>query len=914
MQEIKQHFVKGFNMKKIFFAILSALIVSCGTLAASAETLYRGTDWTSVPEAWTVTARNGGTVSASDGSLLLEYDTTSNAALARSGIMTKQNEVSENNLIIQISFTAEGLSDESIRTLSLRDDSAAGEVQLLQIAGNNMSFFNGQCSYEKELTENESVEVIIAADVSDAAEGKVKGIVYVNGEEVGEAAEYTWPQVFNLKKTALNLVSRLKSKTAAKGNWKISKMCLLQSGGISITTNPENGGAVGKEYVEAGFDDFQSPSMLSEEYYTLLADGEEQGFTVSENDGLYRITPDSPFEQGTKYIFRINSVKNIFGEITDDSAEIEFNALPAGYVLTEAEISTDKTEIVSGETAVLTVTSTDKEPKEVILYINGEAIQTTDSVPFEYTFDKEEKGEYEIYAAVKDSYGVSVKTDKITISVLENDAPVITAEGISDGRIIKSGIDINLSVTASDSNGIGGGTVYLDGKAIGAYAEGTSQYTLTSLTLGAHSLRITVYDIYGKISTKTISFTVSNSYSRLVLTESDFTSWRSTVTLNSGIAFYAQRGYFDFKEVDSEHGLSAILGIDIANENYTVANRAYANINVGGITGSMDFESEFYVYEVPENKSGNNFALSLKKDSSTSVNIMTVTDKITAGKNSIALETKRWYKFRLYIDVRNSVFSVYIDGEPLVENYPMDEEFDCLDYIRIWSPAYDGVKTWWAFDNISASMYYDTPVITGFGEDGGNTVSASEKEFSVQLEGIALNPKSVSAKTVTVKSGETEIELEAVGYDAGTNKLFIKTADYLKAGKSYEIKIDGSVKMSTGEVLGMDLCGTFTAGGGALAVSDDAFTESGGALKFSAKLGNDSEDALTVCAVAVVWDGNTYKSTKAASLTVNPYETKTLTINGIPAQTGETAKIYLINSFTEKKLLSEKVYEYTSNN
>lgn len=117
-------------------------------------------------------------------------------------------------------------------------------------------------------------------------------------------------------------------------------------------------------------------------------------------------------------------------------------------------------------------------------------------------------GTYVITARYTDALS-NISTDVHTITVVDNSLPTQVVFGVSEGEQFDLGENINVTVSASDSDGtIQKVDLYLDGALFGTDISSPYQFFITGLSSGAHTIRVISTDDDDATADDLINFTV----------------------------------------------------------------------------------------------------------------------------------------------------------------------------------------------------------------------------------------------------------------------------------------------------------------------------------------------------------------------------------------------------------------------
>lgn len=881
------------------FIILTMLV----TTVNAAEIF--GTNVSALPEGWTLTqtpAEKTTVTMDEDGNILMQYDTTDAQAKPNARIITDYYSADGTQLCISATLEMDFLgSSEAI--LTLMDTSAQNKVELFVITGSeegsySAEFFGGVTT---AVLENKA-ELKFVIDTQNS-----KGTVFTGDSET-PVFSGDYENLPNLDLENLRFLIQLKgnSKIKETGSLKISNFeTYAFDGEYKLTSTPENG----FNFVDAAVTDratlnFGIPvteSAYGEENFVLFEEGVKMVFSVEKNGYGVDIIPQNGFSVNKTYKLGIVKITDVYGNVKEENSEIVFKTAPSGYAMPKLTISAEKTEISAKDVTVINFEVTEGEYERSEIYVNDECVSEFAGDKFSYTFSADEAGTYRIYGKTFDEFGGIGISDEVEISVSENLSPTLTVSGISNGEAYTVETVPVASITAQDDDGIKCITVYVDGFPEKSVKAQSLSFDLSQLSAGTHEILVRAEDNYGICSDK--AFTVSIESSLYIEHSfSDFSDYKGG-TPPANHQGGPQRGYLDAFEIDKEHGISAIIGIDTVNEEYTVGNGAYIGFPMNGTARKFSIEMELNVSASPKQEDPFTFIV---RGSGGAMSIAYIQPSQiwcqTGGSNKFTVG--EWFKIKFVFDSDKKTFEYYVGDEKLGGEKELPSNIGSLDWLRLFSPNYDDVKTFVAVDNVKVTTICEAPEIKMTKEIfncGADSVS-----FTVDGD---LDFTSLTADKITVSSEYGNIPVHSISKEGDV--INVKLSQKLEGNTEYKITISKDAKFSTGTVIGASTSAMFKTAPEQVAVVNGGFVTGAGSLNFEFEAKNVTQEDVYIYVLTQKYKESRAVESVIKRLTV-PKETalKKFNLKYQYPKSNEEIKVYILKGLDTAEVLNSEEYSY----
>lgn len=884
-------------MKKRFLAIMLML---CMMFQATANARMNITG-DSLPEGWTQDISDNALISVSNGVIRTEYNAEN--ATGKANVISEPFAVNDSiGFYVNCTFNISGVDSRTYRSIQVTDGKIS--ANLISIKNTQLTAFGETV----EVSENTDIKTELWVDIN-----KGRAVLKVNDNLVfsGENDELK-SAIPGMDKTALSIKFRnyriLKGTITAVS--ELSNIIIDTIGDYESSANIENDGAfkIGEE-TELRFN-FGSPmsyEVAEKSNISLTMNDETLDFDSSYDGETLIIAPENNFEALGKYKLIISEAKNIFGEVVDKNIEIVFTVTDNTYSKPEISLTVSKTSAMVGENVEIDAETVTSQQGIVKIFINNQCVTEGTENNLKYTLS-ENAGTYEVYAEVTDGLGIVAKSDKITVTFKENDAPNITMTGLEDTY---GGIDgEEIYISASDNDGIDRLEIYLNDVLYYEGNETTKLISLAGFAYGKYTMSVTAYDVFGLTNTSTAEFSVIG-FQHDILYKDDFSTYTTTAqstTLTSGILLAGQRGYVKPDVIDEEHGTSLIIGMDEINPGFNEGDRPYVGLDTCMCSGKNICDFEIYIDETPVQASPG--TMTLKQAGGAEVVIATIYDgQFHFSGVNVPFETKHWYTISVEIDVAGHKYSISLnDGtgnKKVVSNAGLANAMTVCNWLRVGGPTDNSVKTFYALDNVKVYKEVNYPVITRIGYNGmtdTNQIICNPETIDIYLSAPLAN---VVEENVLISDNGIAVGIEEAVYDAKVNCVKVKLKNKLRSNTTYTVVLVEGTKAENGAEIDRDIMSSFVT---ALEGSDIiSAAYSGGNIKFTVRNNSSNEEKLY--AVAAVYNGDKFVRSAYAPIEAKAETTIDGTINIGTLSNGETAELYLWKvSDGTIRTISSKIY------
>lgn len=528
---------------------------------------------------------------------------------------------------------------------------------------------------------------------------------------------------------------------------------------------------------------------------------------VSGNEELYSGTYDL---LGNLDIENLKvSFKNIFTTSLNSSSTAAFENVSLAPGLF-AGISTDSDTYVVGVPAVIDLTLPESGWERAEIYANGTLIAELPFGTATYEFSPMAAGTYNIKCVVYDTFGNSAEAETAVVYE-ENELPVISIEGISDGAEISLNTSApkNFVINASDSDGsVDRIEIYRYSDLIATVYESpyTGNLDELGIYMGLNPYRAVVYDNFGASSSVAVSVMLTKTDAVPFFSENEFI--RSGSSYGSGLAVATQRGFAREEVIDDEHGNSLVIGGDENMNTTDFTGGQYTFIQNSMNNTYTVYKLEFDINVIQPSEKNGLAMYGIRRSNGIVANIMSVDKtKLTFGSKSVDY-LPGWNHVSVILSRRigNQYFSVELNGEQVVANVPIDLSDAPTNYrfFTTSDPANIGAV---AIDNIEYFGFVDAPHIIGVGTHAGMTegkISCETKELGIYLSG-AMERADLTEENVHLYVGNAEVATELVRFNSNTNCIEVTATENFAPNTEYRIILDSDVHYTEFDVLGLPM-------------------------------------------------------------------------------------------------------------
>lgn len=369
------------------------------------------------------------------------------------------------------------------------------------------------------------------------------------------------------------------------------------------------------------------------------------------------------------------------------------------------------------------------------------------------------------------------------------DDEIVSINFPSDEVITDGQSPVVITANAAATTGIKNVRFYIGENEIANLSSAPYTVDVSAWVTGDITVRAVAESQYGNTGEASVNILLRKTIGKEVFSDSDFTLKNSTTT-NSGMSISQGRGYVKVDSVDEEHGDSLFIGIDTVNEAVAINNLPYVNIPVGGIENSLSVELNAYVSGM---ENSGQKRISLYQQSGKEVHLLRFNNKMVIGSVQADYEEGVWMPLKINIDMKKHSYTVLLNGS-FLGSADFPASITKANYIRIYGPQVDSIKTYTAVDDIVIKRVFEIPAISEVGN--GSAVNADDKKIEVTLSSD-LYGKSISVETVELldENGEN-IEIESVSYSDEDNKITVIPAKKLMSNSSYTVSIKETAKLA----------------------------------------------------------------------------------------------------------------------
>ncbi len=826
-----------------------------------------------------------------------EYDKYGELVSSGGRITTSTFDVSQRRFVISFEGLA-GEGEQFIRVAS----SLQTTTEIFRMSNGSISVF-GQDSV-KNCDLNKSNKITLAVDFSLS---EPKASAWVNGELVF-SGEYESLSKLDTELTYIGIGNDGDEK------WIISNFyadCVNSE--YSFSSSPENGSiAVNSETVEEILLDFGTVPgdiMYQKSNYELTENNIGIDFEIVPNKTSVKIIPENKLTYNADYSIKAKETVDIFGDLLDEIS-VNFSTLPKDYQLPEISLgfNPEKLNVYTKQTVPLEFVS-DKKLDKMEIYIDDILQETLTAEPWVYLLKKDNACTVKLKAVGYDEYGAqgSVSTE---IEVVHNDSPLLTVDGIADGAKYQASNLPSVKISAVDTDGIKEIIYDVDGVAETINADNAVFY-LNNLTGGSHTIKVTAVDSLGIDTTKTFNITLESLF-EIGVYQNDFTDYEGQDTLPEYMVGGPQRGYLDAGVVKEDFGKSLLIGMDTVNNAYQPNNSAYVGVPMNDLSGRARIEFDFYIEEkpgfMPADKNGNratDYAMMyFKKNGSTETRIATFnhTGAVILGQ-SIEYSAKIWYHFLIDVNVAKGTVELTMTGNGINRTFTsrLTSGQDVINYLRIFGPIYDDVKTFIAIDNLTVKQIKGLPEISVKGEISS---TSGEIKFSVS-EALMLKDLTTKNITLTDEFGGV-VEIDEIKGD--TTNITLIPSTKLKSNTNYYITISSDTRYKSGSKLGLAVRGIFKTAMGDMNILDGEIADD--VLRLN--ILNQSGAEVKVYAVAQIWSGSDIRRMKIIPFIISADNSeKEYNLDMPKIQTGEKLTVYLWDSIINSNAITSQIFTAT---
>ena len=480
-----------------------------------------------------------------------------------------------------------------------------------------------------------------------------------------------------------------------------------------------------------------------------------------------------------------------------------------------AGLRTDNTSCVVGVPSVINMTLPETGWEYAQVYANGTLITELPFGTESYEFNPKSAGTYNITVIIYDSYGNTAQAE-ISLEFVANELPSIAIEGIANGAEITLNTTDSkeFTINAYDSDGsIDRVEIYRYGDLIDTAYEVPYTGSLDDLGLcmGINPYKAVVYDNLGASASTSVSVLLTKYSQVSFLSETDFVKTGSAY--GSGMSVAIQRGFAREETVDEEHGNSLVMGIDENTNTTDYTSGQYTFIQSPMNNNYTLYQLEFDINVIQPPAKDRVVIYGIRRNNGIVADIMQVgktqlvfgSDKVdyTPGWNHVVITLSR--------EIGNQYYSAEVNGELVASKTAIDLSDAPTNYRFFTTGDASNIGSV-AIDNIAYSSLIESPRIIGVGthsDIADGKISCDTREVGAFLSGTLLR-EDLTRENVHLYSGNAEIETELVRFNSNTNCIEITAAESFAPNTEYKIVLDGNVRFSELDELGLPMEVRFT--------------------------------------------------------------------------------------------------------
>lgn len=520
---------------------------------------------------------------------------------------------------------------------------------------------------------------------------------------------------------------------------------------------------------------------------------------------------------------------------------------------------------------------------------------------------------------VSNTYGAGTYYSVETTAVM-TDASIFD---IADGSVVVVK-DINtLNASAvGEAEAVIKLDIYADGKLCKTVNSDAASINLDELMLGKHT-----FDAYAYVNEQdcyidSVDLILIEEKENIVLAKNTFNDYTSGSASISGGRIVQTAGSAVAREVVDKNGKSygTSLVLESTKEKYTAASSkdCYIDIYTPEVNSIKKAVLEFDVCFLDNVAASTTYRgkddLSSANNKGASLSMGKIGTATTFADTTVAtLETNKWYHYKSVTDVKNKVFSLWIDDTPIVENQSFSSSLVLISSeFRIeFRPSADifdtqSSITYAAFDNFELKEYDELAYIDSVEDASGNTdVNYTSDTLTVNMTDTI---DKVTADSIKLYSTNGERPVKSVTIDENDASILYVTPKYkLSSSDVYNLVIDSGLK-SAGGVSTKKNCGFFKTSAKSIDVLQGDFEVDNGAISFKTKISNKTSSDKDLTIISYIYEGNEFKGIASKSVTVKAGKNLTDSVE-LPYYS-PAAKVYglVTDDWTTLRPITNKLY------
>lgn len=838
--------------------------------------------------------------------LTLSYDSGSGA---RSASAEKKFDFSENSQI-NLAFSAEvsGLDSSVNRRIYMRKNSTT-QIELINFSNDSIYMLGNKDTKIPDVTLEEGKTYNVIACIN-AADGSIS--VFLDGNKVfsDNIDSAKWNKL-DLSNFRIYIRNNTTSKTETCASKFIIRNFEASDTVTGFGTVPEDGStsvdAAAVDAIKVDFDGIVSPSVFNAENFQLTENEIEIPFTVKGIGKTAYVKPDTAFSENKTYKLKVKNVCDLLGNVVIPEKTIMFITVGDDYKKPVINLTCDKSDFVTTESARLNISAESEIGIEKIeLYVDGVLKETFSGST---TYDlKCDAGNHDVYAVVYDTNNYSAVSDTIKLNFSENLAPVVKISGVTNGESIeKSSLD-KIKIDVSDEDGEVLRTEIYNGTELIASLDKTPvSYDFSGLPYGRHLIVVKVYDDKGAMSQASVSFTVTVSASQTVRISTDYSDYKSAGnTFPKGLS----KGLFDqnttalksSNEYGEEHGTVVEYTV-FGNPDANTWSYLETSYTASGYQLDMDVYllsdmGQIYTYFKTNNIVLDPFTIERGKINVKGYSKEKATADFTAGE---------WHHLTVITDIIGLKYSVFVDGKAVAENFTLTPGLGAID-MRIGISA-NGTKdkVGFAFDNLRIVYNEPAPQITAVGYDDADDcteVSPAAKVLRFKTN-VGLNAVTVKKENINLYKGNIKVPFESAVWSDDDNEVQITVSEPLQSNTNYKLEITDEVMDSSNTPLPGSIYAYFNTSFKDVDVVSCTINKSNGKIAPVVKVKNSTNASKSIFSIVNIMSDKQTTEMLVKEIKISPSTESEVSLGSFNVGDSQTAEIYFWDDLIRQNAITD---------
>lgn len=432
---------------------------------------------------------------------------------------------------------------------------------------------------------------------------------------------------------------------------------------------------------------------------------------------------------------------------------------------------------------------------------------------------------------------------------------------------------------------------------------------ISSVGNGTHILELLAFDAEGnQVSKYTHKFALVSMEKNLIY-ESDFSDGAGSMSID-GVT--QQGGYYEFAEIDSEHGKSFM----ISSEKKSTDLGPYTHVLTSPATATFETEMDVCILE-------GNVAFHLSYRNSINGSRIGVLRFANNGKIELlgvggtleqnrieTYEKGKWYNIRMTFYAATRTYDLYINDELQItgrsaHGYANTQGVSLLRFIM---ENYEDSKGSIAIDNVKMHLLSRSIYITGTASDiNGNTVAPNADKLYVFLNNNISTEGFESYVKLSNRTGN--LPINNITYDSAAMVMMIEPCVKMQSSVDYVVTLEKGLPLTGDKQLGEDIYGRFTVAPDDLDVTDVSFNVNNGKVTVTAQYENLLDNDMEAKAIVNVWKNGILERVSVFDFTFY-FGVGNVSVGQYTLSKGESLEIHFIESFDRHSLITSNTYEY----